>query len=158
MNLTQSAYGTWSGGRYMHFGEVLEEDRYLDCIKHAYESGIRTFVTADVYGTGRADAALGEALADYERETYSLVGMLGHDFDKGQRQGSAGFPRFTDPSMHDESGYADFLKRTCERSLENCRADKFDLVMLHNPDELGYTSKAVWEAMATMKEGDEMLQ
>ena len=42
----------------MHFGEMLEEDRYLECIRLAYENGVRTFVTADVYGQGKADAAL----------------------------------------------------------------------------------------------------
>ena len=47
----------------MHFGEMLEEDRYLDCIRLAYESGVRTFVSADVYGQGKADAALAEAIA-----------------------------------------------------------------------------------------------
>ena len=25
MDLTRTAYGTWSGGRYMHFGEALPE-------------------------------------------------------------------------------------------------------------------------------------
>ena len=61
----------------MHFGEVLDEDRYQDCIRVAYEAGIRTFVTADVYGQGKADAALGEVLSEYPRESYCLVGMLG---------------------------------------------------------------------------------
>jgi diketogulonate reductase-like aldo/keto reductase len=39
-----------------------------------------------------------------------------------------------------------------EKSLERCRTDYFDLVMLHNPDERGYTSDAVWEGMAGLKE------
>ena len=72
MNLTKTAYGTWSGGRYMHFGEALEEDRYIRCIQLAYERGVRTFVTADVYGQGEADTVLGRALADYPRESYCL--------------------------------------------------------------------------------------
>jgi len=58
MDLTRTAYGTWSGGRFMHFGEVLDEERYKKCIRVAYDSGIRTFVTADVYGQGKADAVI----------------------------------------------------------------------------------------------------
>lgn len=152
MNLTRTAYGTWSGGRYMHFGEVLDEERYQECIRVAYEAGIRTFVTADVYGQGKADAALGEALAAYPRESYCLVGMLGHDFIDGEREGSKGYPRFTSPSLRSASGYGDFLRRACESSLQNCRVDHFDLIMLHNPDELGYTSDAVWKGMSRLKE------
>ncbi|MEJ6644135.1 MAG: aldo/keto reductase [Akkermansiaceae bacterium] len=152
MNLTRTAYGTWSGGRYMHFGEVLEEDRYQQCIRVAYESGIRTFVTADVYGSGRADAALGEALSGYPRDSYCLVGMIGHDFIDGERDGSKGYPRFTSPALRQPAGYLDFLRRASESSLKDCRVDKFDLVMLHNPDEIGYTSEDVWKAMSKLKE------
>ena len=63
MDLTTTAYGTWSGGRFMHYGETLSEERYLECIRIAYDAGIRTFVTADVYGNGKADELLGVALA-----------------------------------------------------------------------------------------------
>jgi aryl-alcohol dehydrogenase-like predicted oxidoreductase len=38
-----------------------------------------------------------------------------------------------------------------EKSLERCGVDKFDMLMLHNPDSIGYTSDAVWDAMATLK-------
>ena len=31
-----------------------------------------------------------------------------------------------------------------ERSLERCGIDSFDLLLLHNPDRIGYTSEAVW--------------
>ena len=72
MNPTTTAYGTWSGGRFMHFGETLSEERFINCIETAYESGIRTFVTSDVYGNGKADELLGRALAGVDRATYSL--------------------------------------------------------------------------------------
>ena len=152
MDLTRTAYGTWSGGRFMHFGEVLDEDRYQNCIRVAYEAGIRTFVTADVYGQGKADAALGEVLSEYPRDSYCLVGMLGHDFIDGEREGSKGYPRFTSPSLRAESGYRDFLRRACESSLKNCQTGHFDLIMLHNPDEIGYTSDAVWKGMSALRE------
>lgn len=136
----------------MHFGEVLDEQRYMDCIRVAYESGIRTFVTADVYGQGKADAALGEALADFPRDSYCLVGTIGHDFYEGTRNGSAGYPRFTSPELRTPAEYGSFLRMACERSLESCRTDHFDLLMLHNPDELGYTKEEVWAGMAALKE------
>ena len=58
MDLTRTAFGTWSGGRFMHFGEAISDDRFLELIQLAYSSGIRTFITSDVYGVGRADQML----------------------------------------------------------------------------------------------------
>jgi aryl-alcohol dehydrogenase-like predicted oxidoreductase len=39
-----------------------------------------------------------------------------------------------------------------ERSLERCGVDSFDLLLLHNPDRTGYTSPAVWDAMAAVRD------
>src|SRR6186713_707041 len=71
MNLTRTAFGIWSGGRFMHFGEALDDARYVNLVRRSYEKGTRTFVTADVYGAGRADSLLGEALKGIDRSTYS---------------------------------------------------------------------------------------
>ena len=67
MDLTRTAYGTWSGGRFMHFGEPLDDERFLGAIRHAYDRGIRTFMTSDVYSNGGADEMLGRALAGLPR-------------------------------------------------------------------------------------------
>ncbi|BCU79523.1 aldo/keto reductase [Luteolibacter sp. LG18] len=152
MDLTTTAYGTWSGGRFMHYGETLPEERYLECIRTAYDAGIRTFVTADVYGNGKADELLGVALEGVDRDSYCLVGMIGHDFYVGQRQGNKGYPRFTDPELRGPGEYKDYMRMACSKSLERCRTDRFDLLMLHNPDDIGYTSEAVWDGMLALKE------
>jgi aryl-alcohol dehydrogenase-like predicted oxidoreductase len=39
-----------------------------------------------------------------------------------------------------------------ERSLERCGVDRFDLLLLHNPDRTGYTSERVWEEMAALRD------
>ncbi len=150
MELTRTAYGTWSGGRYMHFGEALSEERFRKVIQHAYQQGIRTFMTADVYGNGSADTMLGEALAGLPRESYCLVGAVGHDFYKGERTGAKGYPRFT--ATNTPAEYAGYLRMATEKALQRCRAEKFDLVLLHNPDFMGYTSEKVWVAMDALKD------
>ena len=152
MDLTRTAYGTWSGGRFMHFGEPLGDERFLGAIRHAYEAGIRTFMTADVYGNGAADEMLGRALAGLPRESYALVGMIGHDFYNGPREGSKGYPRFTHPQLRGPRDFADYVRMATEKALARCRVDQFDCLMLHNPDALGYTSDAVWKAMDAMRE------
>ncbi len=152
MDPTTTAYGTWSGGRFMHFGETLTEARFIECIQTAYQAGIRTFVTADVYGNGKADDLLGGALQGVDRDTYCLTGMIGHDFYDGQRMGSRGYPRFTDPALRGPEKYADFVRMAAIKELERCGTDRFDLLMLHNPDETGYTSEVVWQAMKSLKD------
>jgi len=136
----------------MHFGETLSEERFIGCISAAYEAGIRTFVTADVYGNGMADELLGRALTGVARDTYALVGMIGHDFYAGQRQGSRGYPRFTDPQLRGPAGYAEYVRAATGRSLERCGTDHFDLLMLHNPDNTGFTSEAVWQALRGVRD------
>ncbi len=152
MQLTRTAFGMWGGGRFMHFGEALEDERFLALIRHAYDKGIRTFLTADVYGAGEADTLLGRALEGIPRESYCLVGAVGHDFYKGQREGSKGFPRFTNAQLRKPSEFASYLREATEKSLARCRADRFDLLLLHNPDESGFTTDAVWNGMAKLKD------
>ena len=152
MDVTRTAYGTWSGGRFMHFGEALSEERFIKVIQHAYKSGIRTFMTADVYGNGAADEMLGRALAGLPRESYCLVGAVGHDFYCGKRDGSKGFPRFTNPALRPAKEYAGYLRMATEKSLDRCKADSFDLLLLHNPDATGYGSDAVWNGMDKLRE------
>jgi aryl-alcohol dehydrogenase-like predicted oxidoreductase len=152
MELTRTAYGIWSGGRFMHFGEPLDDGRFLGLIRHAYDKGIRTFMTADVYGTGQADEILARGLAGVPRESYCLVGAVGHDFYEGKREGAKGFPRFTNPALRTAEKYEDYLRFATEKSLQRCGVSKFDLLLLHNPDSTGYSSEAVWKGMQKVKE------
>jgi aryl-alcohol dehydrogenase-like predicted oxidoreductase len=146
----RTAIGTWSGGRYLHFGQAIGEERLERLL--APGDGIETVLSADVYGQGEADRLLGHALAGAPRDSYSLVGAVGHDFYEGERDGPRGFPRFTDPALRGPSEYASYLRLATERSLEQLRADSFDLLLLHNPDRTGYESETVWDGMATLRE------
>ncbi|HWD76690.1 MAG TPA: aldo/keto reductase [Solirubrobacteraceae bacterium] len=144
------AIGTWSGGRFMHFGEALDDDRFLALISP--DEQIDTVLTADVYGTGDADRMLGRAIAGRPRDQMCVVGAVGHDFYEGERNGAKGFPRFTDLALRRPEGYGDYLRMATERSLERCGIDSFDLLLLHNPDRTGYTSEAVWRGMAALRD------
>jgi aryl-alcohol dehydrogenase-like predicted oxidoreductase len=141
MDPTTSAIGTWSGGRFMHFGEPVEEQRLNELLRPG--AGVETVITADVYGTGEADEALGRALRGLDRDSYCLVGAIGHDFYEGTRQGAKGFPRFTDPSLRGEDAYADYIRMATERSLER--------VGVEHSDSIGYRSPAVWEGMEEVR-------
>ncbi len=133
----------------MRFGEPLSDERLEALLRPG--DGIDTVITADAYGAGEADTLLGRALQGVPRESYSLVGALGHDIYEGQRRGAKGYARFTDPDLRGPEGYAGYLRMAAERSLERIGADAFDVLLLHNPDRTGYTSPEVWEGMAELR-------
>jgi aryl-alcohol dehydrogenase-like predicted oxidoreductase len=145
----KTAIGTWSGGRFLRFGETINEERLATLLR---PDGIDTFLSADVYGEGEADRLLGRALEGLRRASYALVGAVGHDFYEGQRDGPRGFPRFTDPRLRGPDDYGAYLRMATERSLQRIGADSFDLLLLHNPDRVGYTSAAVWDGMAALRD------
>jgi aryl-alcohol dehydrogenase-like predicted oxidoreductase len=134
----------------MRFGEQIAEDRLERLLRPG--NGIDTVITADVYGQGEADSLLGRALAGVERDSYCLIGAVGHDFYEGERDGPKGFPRFTDPRLRGPDEYPGYLRMATERSLERIGTDRFDLLLLHNPDRIGYSSEAVWDGMEALRE------
>jgi aryl-alcohol dehydrogenase-like predicted oxidoreductase len=146
----RSAIGTWSGGRFLHFGAPVDEDRLAALFRPGGE--IDTVLSADAYGQGEADRVLGGALAGVTRDDYCLIGAVGHDFYEGERDGPRGFPRFTDPGLRGAGDYAGYLRMATERSLERIGAASFDLLLLHNPDRIGYSSEAVWDGMEALRE------
>jgi aryl-alcohol dehydrogenase-like predicted oxidoreductase len=147
--LGHTAIGTWSGGRFMHFGEPLDEGR-LEALLQP-DDRIHTLITADAYGAGDADRLVGRALAGVPRDDYQLVGAIGHDFYEGEREGAKGFPRFTDPRLRGPEDYAGYVRMAVEQSLERCGVDSFDVLLLHNPDRRGFQDPAVWEALAAVR-------
>ena len=146
----RTAIGTWSGGRFLRFGETIEEDRLAALLRPG--GGVETVLTADAYGQGEADRVLGRALEGVPRDDYSLIGAVGHDFYEGEREGPKGFPRFTDPRLRGSDQYGSYLRMATEASLERIGADSFDLLLLHNPDRIGYSSEVVWDGMAALRE------
>src|SRR5882757_384814 len=147
---SHTAIGTWSGGRYLHFGEAIGEARLEAVLRPG--DGLDTLLTADAYGAGEADELLGRAVRGVLRSDYSIIGAIGHDFYNGERDGAKGFPRFTDARLRGADEYADYVRMATERSLERLGVDSFDVLLLHNPDRTGYTSEVVWDALRAVRD------
>ena len=148
---TRTAIGTWSGGRFMHFGEPLDDDRLVALLRP--DERLRTVITADAYGAGEADALLGRALAgvDARRATaWSAPSATTSTRASARARRASRASPTRGCAAADE--YADYLRMATERSLERFGADAFDLLLLHNPDRTGYTSAAVWEGMAALRD------
>ncbi len=144
-----TAIGAWSGGRVMHYGVPLEDERLEALLRPGAD--INTIVTADVYAEGEADRIVGRSIKGLPRDDYNLVATIGHDFYTGIRRGASGYPRFTDPDLRGPDQYRDYLFMALEKSLERLGQDHADVVLLHNPDRIGYTSEVVWRAMTDLR-------
>ena len=116
------ALGAWSGGRYLHFGEPITEERLQALLTP--DDGITTILTADAYGAGEADTVVAPRSPASRATSTALIGAVGHDFYDGEREGAKGFPRFTDSRLRGEDGYADYLRLATERHIERLGVDE----------------------------------
>lgn len=64
---------TISLGSWLTFDSQGDEDTAIACVHRAYELGVNLFDTANEYQDGRAEEALGKALAGIARDTYLLA-------------------------------------------------------------------------------------
>ena len=115
-SLSKLGFGTWGLGGNA-YGSV-SEDHASQLISYAYARGIRTFDTSPLYGDGRSEGLLGDALRGVPRETYTLI-TKGGLYDSGSEE------------LRDFSEVA--LNRSLVASLLRLRTDHVDYFLLHSP-------------------------
>lgn len=60
-------------GSWLTYGGYVEQERASSAIRKAYELGVNSFDTANVYEQGAAEKVMGAILRDYPRESYVLA-------------------------------------------------------------------------------------
>src|SRR5215204_6472768 len=60
-------------GSWLTYGAGVERDQTEACTRAAFDTGINFFDTSNVYGQGAAEAAWGEILPDFDRDSYVLA-------------------------------------------------------------------------------------
>ncbi len=108
--------------------------RLLDA---AINAGVRHFDTAALYGFGRNEELLGEALATH-RDRIFLAGKCGMTGIDGRRV---------------IDGRPETLRRTVEQSLQRLRTDRMDLCYLHRIDRNVPVEDSVGELAILSTEG-----
>jgi aryl-alcohol dehydrogenase-like predicted oxidoreductase len=116
----------WNGGRYMHYGEPLDDDRFPRDHSHRHDRGIRTFLTADVYGTGAADEMLGRALAGLPRDAIVSSGRSAMTFTRVNAKAPK-VPSIHRSALRTSRDYVSYLRMATEKSLETLRHGSFRL-------------------------------
>ncbi|MFD0854615.1 aldo/keto reductase, partial [Actinomadura adrarensis] len=114
------ALGTWAWGDSGevgdgHFGSRLTEPGLREVVEKAQSNGFTLWDTAVVYGMGRSESVLAQALKGYDRSEYQLS------------------TKFTPQIAGDgDDPVADML----EQSLDRMGTDYVDLYWIHNPADV----------------------
>src|SRR5579859_7137903 len=123
--LTVSAvgFGVWTVSTTM-WG-ITDDAFAAGLLRRALELGITFYDTADVYGDGKGETLLADALGD-RRDEIVIATKFGYDFynHPGPQPGQRERPHDWSPA---------FIRRACEESLKRLNTDRIDLYQLHNP-------------------------
>ncbi len=107
VNITPVLMGTWQAGKSMWVG--VEDAETIKAIRAAFDAGITTVDTAEVYGKGHSEQIVAEALADVRYQvTYATKVFANH-------------------LKYDQ------VFEACEESLTRLKTDYIDLYQIHWP-------------------------
>ncbi|OUL26364.1 aldo/keto reductase [Nostoc sp. RF31YmG] len=107
VEITPILMGTWQAGKKMWVG--IEDADSIKTIRAAFEAGITTIDTAEVYGEGHSERIVAEALSDVrDRVQYATKVFANH------------------------LKYQQVIE-ACEGSLKNLKTDYIDLYQIHWP-------------------------
>ena len=112
----------WLDGKPIGWGQV-DDAESLRAIQRALDLGITVFDTAPVYGAGRSERLLGQALAG--RHDVTIATNFGLAIDE-ERRLMTGVMTHPDPAL---------IRSDCEASLRRLGVEAIDLFLCH-PSEL----------------------
>jgi aryl-alcohol dehydrogenase-like predicted oxidoreductase len=122
VEVSEVGFGAWVVGTDW-WGDRSEDDA-IEMVRYAVEQGITYFDTGDVYGHGRSEELLGEALSDV-RDEVTIATKVGYDFYNNPQAGHGELPKEMDP---------EYLREAVHKSLERLEIDSVDVLQLHNAD------------------------
>ncbi|MFW9843527.1 MAG: aldo/keto reductase [Candidatus Thorarchaeota archaeon] len=115
-----------SNGRVLAYGKVDDKES-IKAVRKGIELGVTLFDTSNVYGCGRSERVLGEALKGY-REEVQIATKFASVFDKNS--GNPDIPcRISGNDIT-----SDGIMEACYASLERLQTDYIDLYQLHDGD------------------------
>jgi len=117
--------GTWQAGKDMWVG--IDDAQSIQAIKAAYDAGITTFDTAEVYGNGHSERIVGNALYDVRDRVVIATKVFSNHLKYNQ------------------------VMDACHGSLKNLNTDYIDLYQIHwPPGSFGAKKVPLEETMRAM--------
>ncbi|WOB42634.1 aldo/keto reductase [Thermoleptolyngbya oregonensis NK1-22] len=107
IHITPIITGTWQAGKSMWVG--IEDAETIRALRAAFEAGITTVDTAEVYGQGHSERVVAEALSDVRDRAVYMTKVFANHLKYDQ------------------------VIAACEGSLKNLKTDYIDLYQIHWP-------------------------
>jgi myo-inositol catabolism protein IolS len=107
IQITPIIFGTWQAGKSGWVG--IEDAEVIQAMRSAYEAGVTTFDTAEVYGNGYSEQLVAEALADVRDRVVYATKVFANHLEYQQ------------------------VIEACEGSLKRLKTDYIDLYQIHWP-------------------------
>lgn len=122
------------------YGPSTGKDASIALVRKAYESGIRFFDTAEIYGPFISEQIVGEALEPYRNEVV-LASKIGFDID------------FETGEQHGLTSRPEHIRLAVEQMLKRLRTDRIDLLYQHRVDPQVPIEEVAGAMAGLIKEG-----
>ncbi len=96
--------GTWRLGE----GDLLETQKEIAILKYGLHHGVNVIDTAEMYGEGKAERAVGTAIKGFDRDSFQIISKF--------------YPYHATPEL---------IKDSLEKSLKRLQTDYLDVYLLH---------------------------
>jgi aryl-alcohol dehydrogenase-like predicted oxidoreductase len=144
MKITPVGFGAWAlgGGEWAAGWGSQDDEESIAAIRHAVEHhGVNWIDTAAVYGLGRSEQVVGEALRrmppDARPFVFTKCGLIWDETDP------RAFPK--------RIGRPDSIRHEVEASLRRLGVERIDLYQMHWPAQDGTPIEDYWQALLDLK-------
>jgi aryl-alcohol dehydrogenase-like predicted oxidoreductase len=142
LEVSSITFGAWAAGGWMWGG--TEKNDAIRAIRAAYDLGVTSIDTAPIYGQGRSEEIVGEAIIGLSRDKVQILTKYGMRWDlaKGDFAFHSADTKDNEIDIYKYAGKQSVIKE-CEDSLRRLGTDYIDLYQIHWPD----STTAIHETM-----------
>jgi aryl-alcohol dehydrogenase-like predicted oxidoreductase len=144
MKITPVGFGAWAlgGGEWAAGWGDQDDEQSIAAIRHAVEvHGVNWIDTAAVYGLGRSETVVGEALRqmrpDVRPFVFTKCGLIWNEADRRAYPARVGKPAS--------------IRQEAEASLRRLGVERIDLFQMHWPAEDGTPIEEYWRVLLDLK-------
>jgi aryl-alcohol dehydrogenase-like predicted oxidoreductase len=152
VKLSAITFGAWAIGGWMWGGAVKKDA--LEAIAASYDYGVTSIDTAPIYGQGRSEEIVGEALRSLPRDRVQILTKFGMRWD--ENKGNLAFKSADNAGnpidIYTYAGKESVIKE-CEDSLRRLGTDYIDLYQIHWPDLTTPISETMEALAQLLKQG-----
>jgi aryl-alcohol dehydrogenase-like predicted oxidoreductase len=150
LKVSAITFGAWAAGGWMWGGN--DDNDAIEAIKTAYDNGVTSIDTAPIYGQGKSEELVGQAIKGIPRDKIQLLTKYGMRWDlaKGKFDFKSKDNNGRDIEIYRYAGKESVIKE-CEDSLKRLGTDYIDLYQIHWPD-LTTPIAETMEAVLRLKE------